>query len=184
MQWKASKACLIIQSHKYVRNLSHSLFLHSRDLVFLALWQPHMHDVWTGGHCRAECISEGLAGYLARFSGQRTNYSGMDVAVLSHAGVTQSSQLGCSTQLESESPADSLRRPQHLVKLLHVRRWSERVWFSEATSRISILFQGAQTLWCKCIRLPLRRGAENESRLQPPTAASRKKQGIWTISHI
>lgn len=77
VQWKASKACLIIQSHKYVRNPSHSLSLHSHGLALLALWQPRMHDVCTAGHCRAECISEGLAGYLARFSGQRTNYSGM-----------------------------------------------------------------------------------------------------------
>lgn len=37
VQWKASKACLLIQSHKYVRKLAHSLFLHSHGLVFLVL---------------------------------------------------------------------------------------------------------------------------------------------------
>lgn len=127
MRWKASKACLIIHSHKYVRNLSYSLSLHSRDLVFLALRQPHMHDVRISGRCRAECISERLADYLARFSGQHTNYSGVDAAMHSHAGLTQSSQPCCSTQVGSEPPADSLRRPQHLLKLLHARRRSAHV---------------------------------------------------------
>lgn len=58
--------------------ISPSVFSFTAMALFSwALWQPRMCDVWTGGHCRAECISEGLAGYLARFSGQRTNYSGM-----------------------------------------------------------------------------------------------------------
>lgn len=95
MQWKASKLCLIIHSHKYVRNLSHRLWK-----VTLFSTQPHTPDVWTGGDCGAECLSEGLADDLARSSGQRTNYSGMDAEVHPRAGVTQSSQPCCSTQVE------------------------------------------------------------------------------------
>lgn len=103
----------------------------------------------------------------------------------SHAGVTQSSKHCCSTQVESETPADSLRRPQHLFKLLHVRQRSEHICISEATSQISILFQEFQTLWSKCIRLSLGTGAENWSRPQHPTTVSgrKKESGLLGTFH-
>lgn len=52
-------------------------------------------------------ISEG--DHLTRFSWQPTNYSGMDAEVHSQGGVTESSRPHCSTQVDMEAPADSLK---------------------------------------------------------------------------
>lgn len=130
---------------------SPTVFLHSRDLVFLALWQPHMHDVPTSGHCRAECISEGLADYLARFSGQHTNYSGM----MRRCILTPVSRR-----------VHNLAAPHRWSLKPLQTAWGDFstcssccmcIWFSEATIQISILFQGVQKLWSKVSALGCRK---------------------------
>lgn len=84
-----------------------------RDLAFLSL--SPSPDARDADRLRAKCISEGLEDRLAWFSWQLTNYSGMDAEVHPHVGVTESSQPSRCTQVESETPADSLKSYWHLV---------------------------------------------------------------------
>lgn len=110
-----------------MRNLSHSLW---KVTLFHQRYGGPTCLTYGPAEMAERSVPDGLADHSARFSGQRTNYSGMDAEVPPRAGVAQSSQPCCSTQVECETPADSPRRSGHLLALARVRRRSETLRLS------------------------------------------------------